>query len=126
MKRFLIVMLALALIAFCLLSGSLAETVYGPNMDWFSAGEAQAAPVPDGLTEREAEIYRQGYAAGHYAALRPAYVEGMYVLNTRTKKFHLSDCKNTLMIDTPNREHFYGTKAEVLDMGYKACGFCKP
>lgn len=121
-KRTLILAAALLILA----TATAQETDYGPNMDWFSAGEAQAAPVPDGLTEREAEIYRQGYAAGHYAALRPAYVEGMYVLNTRTKKFHLSDCKNTLMIDTPNREHFYGTKAEVLAMGYEACGFCKP
>lgn len=121
-KSILVVLLFLLLAAVCFAQ----EMDYGPNMDWFSAGEAQSATVPDGLSEREAEIYRQGFAAGHYMALHPAHVDGMYVLNTRTKKFHLSDCKNTLMIDTPNRQHFYGTKAEVLDMGYEACGFCKP
>lgn len=99
---------------------------YGADMDWFSAGEAASAPIPDGLTEREVEIYRAGHANGHYAALHPAHVEGMYVLNTRTKKFHYSDCQNTLLIFADNREHYYGTKDEVLAMGYDPCGSCKP
>jgi len=99
---------------------------YGPNMDWFSAGEAQAAPVPDGLTEREAEIYRQGFAAGHYAALHPVHIEGLYVLNKRTKKFHYSECQNTLLIYADNRENYYGPKEELLVQGYEPCGACKP
>lgn len=87
---------------------------------------AENAPVPEGLTEREAEIYRAGYANGHYDALHPAYVEGLYVLNTKTKKFHLSNCMTTLMIETDNREHSRLSPEELMDMKYKPCGQCNP
>ena len=61
--------------------------------DWYALEQSQKAVLPEGLTEREAEIYRAGYANGHYDALHPAFIEGLYVLNTKTKKFHLSNCR---------------------------------
>ena len=102
------------------------EAKYTPFMDWFSAEEAMKAEVPEGLSEREAEIYREAYAIGHYSALHPVHYEDMYVLNTSSGKFHYSDCINTLLIDTKNREHRYETKEQLVAQGFKPCGTCKP
>lgn len=94
--------------------------------DWYAMQSAEEAIIPEGLSEREAEIYRAGYATGHYNALHPAYIEGLYVLNTKTKKFHLSYCKATLTIDTENRKHSSSTPLELMMQGYKPCGQCNP
>lgn len=100
--------------------------IEAPDMDWFSAGEAFKAQIPDGLSEREAEIYRMAYARGHYDALHPGFIDGEYVLNTKTKKYHLTNCPNTLLIHSANREHFTGSLDELHKNGYSPCGTCKP
>ncbi len=53
--------------------------LYNPfvEKDWHAMESAMNASVPDDLTEREAAIYRAGYANGHYDALHPTYVEGV-------------------------------------------------
>ena len=99
---------------------------YYTGVDWFSSGEAEVALVPEGLTERETAIYRAGYANGHYDGRNPKFVEGLYVLNTKTKKFHLSNCMTTLQIELGNREHSTKTPAELMSQGYKPCGQCNP
>ena len=48
-----------------------------------------------------------------------------YVLNTKTKKFHLPSCNDVPKISKDN----YGTAAtrnEAIAKGYKPCGHCKP
>ena len=45
-----------------------------PEMDWYSLESSKDTVVPEGLSEREIEIYRAGYANGHFDALNPAYV----------------------------------------------------
>ena len=99
---------------------------YVPVLDWFSLEEAEKAEVPERLTEREAEIYRAGFADGHYSALHPDYVPGTYVINTKTKKFHLTNCNTTLTIDSKNREHTTKKPEELIAQGYKPCGQCHP
>ena len=99
---------------------------YVPILDWFSLEEAEKAELPEGLTEREAEIYRAGYADGHYNALHPGYVPGTYVINQKTKKFHLTNCNTTLVIDSENRLHTTKTPEELMAQGYKPCGQCHP
>lgn len=97
-----------------------------PELDWFSIESAGNVVVPEGLTEREEEIYRAGFANGHYDALNPAFVEGLYVLNTKTKKFHLSNCMTTLTIESDHRKHTFETPEEIMAKGYKPCGQCNP
>lgn len=46
-----------------------------------------------------------------------------YVLNTNSEKFHKPDCSG---LPTKNRRDFYGTRDEVIAMGYDPCGRCKP
>ena len=49
-----------------------------------------------------------------------------YVLNTNTKKFHYPSCGSAKKISEKNRKDFYGTREELLAMGYSPCGNCDP
>lgn len=49
-----------------------------------------------------------------------------YVLNTSTMKFHYPGCSSVAKIAPQNYEEFYGTKQEVISLGYDTCGRCKP
>ena len=118
------------LLAVCCLGIAVAQAngllYHYTDLDWFSLQSAEEAILPDGLTDREAEIYRAGYANGHYDALHPAFVEGLYVINTKTKKFHLSNCMATLTIAPENREHSTLSPKELIAKKYKPCGQCNP
>ena len=114
------------LLSFCGLVFAESNSLYIKKLDWFATESANKAPLPEDLTDREIEIYRAGYANGHYDAFHPAFEEGLFVINTKTKKFHLSNCMTTLMIDTVNREHSYETPEELIDKGYTPCKQCNP
>ncbi len=94
--------------------------------DWFSQQSAEEAILPEGLTEREVQIYRAAYANGFYDALHPVYIEGRYMLNTKTKKFHLTNCPTTLLIESGNRECSTETPEELMARKYRPCGQCHP
>lgn len=47
-----------------------------------------------------------------------------YVLNT--KKFHKPTCRSVGQIKPSNRDESTGTREDVLALGYKPCGNCKP
>lgn len=49
-----------------------------------------------------------------------------YVLNTNTKKFHKPACRSAGQIKPSNRDESTGTREDVLALGYKPCGNCKP
>lgn len=51
---------------------------------------------------------------------------GDYVLNTKTKKIHYSDCSSVADIQLDNKESFNGTKEYLIENGYTSCGRCKP
>ncbi len=130
MKRITITIIILLLLG----SFAIAELALWPDEDdlrlypedWFSAEMADNAEIPDGLSEREAEIYRAGFANGHHVALNPPYVEGMYVLNNNSHKIHRTDCKSTLLIKLDNREHIDFLSLYSRAEGYSECGQCKP
>lgn len=87
---------------------------------------AQVAELPDGLSAREADLYRQAYAEGYYAALHPADEQDKYILNTSSHKFHKPTCSSAASIKDKNRQMFEGTREEVIKMGYSPCGVCNP
>ena len=101
-------------------------TTHYTDVDWFAADEAEKVDVPTGLTEREAEICRAGFTLGHYSGRNPEYVVGLFVLNTKTKKYHLSNCPNTLQIDICNRDHCALSPEELESLSCKPCGMCSP
>ncbi len=49
-----------------------------------------------------------------------------YVLNTNTKKFHKESCNSAKSMDASNKKTYTGSRQELIDMGYEACGVCKP
>ena len=52
--------------------------------------------------------------------------EGAYVLNVKSKKFHLPDCSGLGKMNPENREDYEGSRADLVKAGYEPCGTCKP
>ena len=49
-----------------------------------------------------------------------------YVLNTRSKRFHLPTCSSTASMAEKNREDVEATRSELIAQGYVPCGTCEP
>nr|MCR5273003.1 DNA/RNA non-specific endonuclease [Lachnospiraceae bacterium] len=63
----------------------------------------------DNTTEESAENTGQTYS---------------FVLNTNTKKFHISTCSSVADMADHNKQYYEGTVQEVIDMGYTPCKRC--
>ena len=134
-KARLILFLSLGLCAALLLTGTaLAEEDGLMSLLRRYSGKAAAAAIaaepPDGLqlSEREAAIYRLGYAAGfdHEEASIRQSGPTTYVLNTNTHKFHEPNCSSVSQIKDRNRREYGGTRQSLIDLGYSPCSICKP
>ena len=68
--------------------------------------------------------YATGESRADTDADEEAGQEAEYVLNTRSKKFHLPDCASVDDISESNKEYYEGTQDELLTQGYTACGQC--
>ena len=90
------------------------------------ATQDMGAKVPKGLSEREAQIWREGYSCGYYDALNPVDDEGHYILNTKSHKFHLTSCNGVAAMSEKNKKDFYGTRDMAIAEGYDPCGNCNP
>lgn len=51
---------------------------------------------------------------------------GEYILNTKTKKFHLPTCGSADTISPENRSEFRGSRDELVSGGYSPCKNCNP
>lgn len=49
-----------------------------------------------------------------------------YVLNTNTYKFHEEYCRSVRQMSDRNKLEYYGTREEVISMGYDPCQNCNP
>ncbi len=49
-----------------------------------------------------------------------------YILNTNTKRFHYPDCPSVSDMKPKNKAEYSGAREELIEMGYKPCGSCKP
>jgi len=49
-----------------------------------------------------------------------------YVVNTNTDKFHYPSCHSAAQIKKSNRWDYYGTRDELINMGYVPCKNCNP
>lgn len=49
-----------------------------------------------------------------------------YILNTNSKKFHRSDCKQGQSTSEKNRENYQGAREELIQNGYEPAGCCDP
>lgn len=50
--------------------------------------------------------------------------EASFILNTRTKKFHLPDCPSAAQIEEQNKAYTDASRDELLARGYTACKRC--
>ena len=55
-----------------------------------------------------------------------ADVQGTYVLNTSSMKFHRPDCPSVTDTASHNREEYTGSREDLIDQGYEPCGGCRP
>ena len=49
-----------------------------------------------------------------------------YVLNTKTKRFHYSDCPSCTEMKPKNKQETTLSREELIELGYKPCGRCNP
>ena len=126
MKRCIVIVIVILSLFGVVVAESTMFRLFYADLDWFSKQSAEEAIIPVELKEREIEIYRAAYANGFYDALHPAYIEGTYMLNTKTKKFHLTNCPTTLLIESNNRQYSTLTPEELMEKNYKPCGQCHP
>ena len=86
-----------------------------------------AREIPASITEIEEE---EPPAQPEPSPERPQPAEDSqaitYVLNTNTKKFHKPACRSVGQIKPSNHGESTGTREDVLALGYKPCGNCKP
>lgn len=52
--------------------------------------------------------------------------EVTFILNIRSKVFHSPDCENIETMSKKNKQNFFNTRDEIIEMGYKPCGNCEP
>ena len=51
---------------------------------------------------------------------------GKYILNTNSKKFHHTDCKQANTISNVNKEKYTGLRKLLIQQGYQPAGCCNP
>jgi hypothetical protein len=49
-----------------------------------------------------------------------------YMLNIKSKKFHIPSCENVDRTKIENRREFFGERNELISTGYTPCGNCNP
>ncbi len=47
-----------------------------------------------------------------------------YIINVKSKKFHLPECSGAQNISEKNKREFKGTKEQLLNQNYTPCGIC--
>lgn len=52
--------------------------------------------------------------------------ESTYILNTSSRRFHKPDCGSVDTISPSNKKSYTGTREELINQGYEACGKCNP
>ena len=53
-------------------------------------------------------------------------IEGTYVLNTNSRKFHRMTCDGVQSMNPKNRKNYTGSRAELIEKGYEPCPICRP
>ena len=70
------------------------------------------------------------YATGENWSLKnqgsEVNAEGEYILNVKSKKFHLPDCQGAESMSAANRQEYEGPRQDLIDQGYEPCGICNP
>lgn len=57
---------------------------------------------------------------------QPETIIVTYIANTNSLRFHEPNCSAVEKMSQQNKMEFYGTREELLEMGYTPCGICDP
>ena len=52
--------------------------------------------------------------------------DNSYMLNISSKTFHYLTCDSVSKMSEKNKKEYTGKREEIVKMGYKACGICRP
>lgn len=104
--------------------GSIVITSDGVNLS-FNCAPSETWQAGEGSEHGTEESVDSAAADGQIVAEAPSETPatGNYVLNTKTKKFHLPSCGH---LPTSNREDSILSREELISQGYDPCGFCEP
>lgn len=53
-------------------------------------------------------------------------IEGTYIINTNSKKFHLTTCRQAQKISEKNKQFRTADRETLIAEGYSPCGICQP
>ena len=121
MRKFLLIVLCLIL---CFPVSGCSETRQErQDRERELADDAYRDGYDDGYRDGYEDGYRDGLSAGPSQATRAS---SSYVLNTRSRVFHLPACSSVEDMNDDNKKFYSGSREEVIDMGYKPCGRCNP
>lgn len=56
----------------------------------------------------------------------PKETDNNYVLNINSKVFHEKTCDSVSKMSEKNKKEYVGKREDIVKMGYKACGVCRP
>ncbi len=66
------------------------------------------------------------YATGDSCVAAERGIEQNFILNTKTLKFHETDCEKVADIGGKNKKEYEGTREALTGEGYEPCGWCNP
>ena len=82
--------------------------------------EEEAAAVSVQAGDETAEVSIQEEEAA------PVSSGADYILNTNTKKFHYPSCASVRQMKEKNKQAYFGTREDIIGMGYDPCQNCSP
>ncbi len=74
----------------------------------------------------ESALEGEGLSPAESKAPAAGEERGEYVLNEKSRKFHLPDCSGVATMSEDNRRDYAGSRSELIAGGYEPCGQCKP
>ena len=72
------------------------------------------------------DVYIENAQSGITINYLGSNLEGDWILNTNSKRFHRPGCSGAAEIRPQNRQDFHGARGDLIEQGYKPCGTCKP
>lgn len=121
MKKVAIISLLILALSFVLAETMLADTKYMVNDRMLTDMTVQELyDLEDELVDALDVVFSKGTSETEDGELI-----GTYVLNPKTHKFHYPDCYSAIQIGE-GRKFMYVAASELVGMGYKPCGMCRP
>ncbi len=76
------------------------------------------------LAETAADITEEEYKTAKL--IGKSDEDQLFVLNTKSMRFHKPKCSGARDLKEENRQDYYGSRSKLIEEGYKPCGTCKP